>query len=220
MAENTIAKSSFSLVESTDNTDSGFAASVEFTQEADLFAALAKAYFAMFGLTDEKIIRQFTLFANQYRTLNEFRTNELESETKNFRTQDDLIKAFRRTTDINGYLIKNWTIKIRVKNWFLETLRKFGIDFTLNNLTGKVNLKAVNPIPMIDKSDMRTGDVILVGGTHSQLLFHLLGNTLGKPRILISENVLTFFCLSFFSFSRRREPKCLTADGVGNVAVF
>jgi hypothetical protein len=32
----------------------GFVASVEFAQDADLFAALAKAYVAMFGLTTTK----------------------------------------------------------------------------------------------------------------------------------------------------------------------
>lgn len=158
MAHNVIAESNFSIDKSADNSESGFTASVEFAQEADLFAALAKAYFAMFGLTDEKIIRQFTLFANQYRKADEVRTSELTAETQNFRGQDDLIKAFRQITDRNGYLIKNWTIKISVKKWFLERLKQFGIDFTLDNLT------SVNPIPMIDKSDMRTGDIVLVGG--------------------------------------------------------
>jgi hypothetical protein len=164
MAHNVIAESNFSTDESADNSASGFIASVEFAQETDLFAALAKAYLAMFGLTDEKIIRQFTLFANQYRKADEVRTSELTAETQNFRGQDDLIKAFKQTVDRNGYLIKNWTIKISVKNWFLERLKQFGIDFTLDNLTGKVNLTSVNPIPMIDKSDMRTGDIVLVGG--------------------------------------------------------
>jgi hypothetical protein len=163
MAENVMAES---MDDNADNTSS-FSVKVEFAREANLFAALAKAYFAMFGLTDEKIIRQFTLFANQYRAPNEAAANDLESETKNFRGQDDLITAFSRTTDRNGYLIKKWTITIKVKDWFLERLKQFGIDFTHDNLNGKVNLKGVNPIPMIDKSDMQKGDIVLVGGTHS-----------------------------------------------------
>ncbi len=164
MAHNVIAESNFSLDESADNSASGFVASVEFVQEADLFTALAKAYFAMFGLTDKKIIRQFTLFANQYRNADEVRTSELTAETQNFRGQDDLIKAFRQTTDRNGNIIGNWKINISVKKWFLERLKQFGIDFRLDNTAGKVNLKSINPIPMIDKSDMRTGDIVLVGG--------------------------------------------------------
>lgn len=118
----------------------------------------------MFGLTDEKIIRQFTLFANQYRNAEKARTNELSFETQNFRGQDDLKKAFRQTTDRKGNIIKNWKITISVKKWFLERLKQFGIDFTLDNAAGKVNLKSINPIPMIDKSDMVTGDIVLVGG--------------------------------------------------------
>jgi hypothetical protein len=164
MSHNTIAESNFSADESADNSASGFVASVEFAQETDLFAALAKAYLAMFGLTDEKIIRQFTLFANQYRSPTEARTSELVNEIQNFRNQDDLIKAFRQTVDRNGLLIGNWKINISVKKWFLERLKQFGIDFTLDNAAKKVNLKSINPIPMIDKSDMRTGDIVLVGG--------------------------------------------------------
>ena len=167
MAHNITAESNFSTGESEDNSASGFIASVEFAQEADLFAALAKAYFAMFGLTDEKIIRQFTLFANQYRSPAEARASELIFETQNFRNQDDLIKAFKRTTDKNGYVINNWKINISVKKWFLERLKQFGIDFTLDNAAGKVSLKSINPIQMIDKSDMRTGDIVLVGGHDS-----------------------------------------------------
>lgn len=53
MAHNVMAESGFS----SDNSASGFTASIEFLQEADLFAVLAKTYFAMFGLTDEQTIR-------------------------------------------------------------------------------------------------------------------------------------------------------------------
>lgn len=81
-------------------------------KEADNALAVAKAYYAKFGLTAEKIIRQFTLFCNQYRPESEQRESELLAEAANFKSQTE----FMSFVESNSSPAK---ITIEVKKWFM-----------------------------------------------------------------------------------------------------
>ncbi|MBC7796887.1 MAG: hypothetical protein H7Z37_08445 [Pyrinomonadaceae bacterium] len=74
-----------SMPDESDSNDVEF--TVEFPlppKEPDNAKAVAKAYYAKFGLTDGTIIKQFTLFANQYRKKQV--ENELTDEANNLRS--------------------------------------------------------------------------------------------------------------------------------------
>lgn len=100
-------------------------------KEADTALAVAKAYFAKFGLTDEKIIRQFTLYSNQFRPESDQRENELLSEAENFRSQTDFIKY----VDANSSPTK---INIAVKKWFMIRIQAFGMTLDVPGTLFKV----------------------------------------------------------------------------------
>ena len=146
---------------------SGFKAKVRFAAQADMFVALARAYFKMFGLSDAKVMRQFTLYANQTRSMASRRASEFDSQLEYFRDDEKLSKAMARTEDADGRTISEWTITVDVKKWFLERLPQFGIGIAVNKLDGSVKVTRFEPLPMIDASELRIGDVITVGGRAS-----------------------------------------------------
>ena len=146
-----------------------FTTKVTVRKEADMFTALARAYFEKFGLRDEKIVRQFTLFANQYRNETSRRDNELTIQAEDFRSQQSLIEIFKRQLDSSNRLIASYDITINVKQWFLERIKQFGIQYILGGDVarggnGDVHLMNIEPIPMIDKTDLQRGDIFLIDG--------------------------------------------------------
>lgn len=108
-------------------------------------------------MTDEKIIRQFTLFANQFRSKSEQRESELLAEAANFRSQPEFIKF----VDSNSSPTKT---NIAVKKWFIGRVQSLGISLDVDYGNGDVKVVASNPIPMIVKSEMMRGDIVLVDG--------------------------------------------------------
>ena len=61
--------------------------------------------------------------------------------------------------------VQIWTLQINVPKFFIEVLRKFGIEVRFNQATKKVDIVKFEPIKMVAWEDLLKADIFCVGGT-------------------------------------------------------